>query len=105
MPENEKKPMPRSLYFTNGYMPKLADLRDAVKNNSIFHHKYNPQLEDPAFKEIYGRVLKKQPGEKDRCVDEAFEERTSSSLSVVTLCGRLLVARGSRLSLPRSSRT
>ena len=43
-----KKPrIPQSLYYTNGYMPKLADLRDALKSNKIFHNRYNPDLDDP----------------------------------------------------------
>ena len=31
--EGKNRDVPRSLYYTNGYMPKLADLRDALRNN------------------------------------------------------------------------
>lgn len=31
--ERKNIDVPKTLYFTNGYMPSLSDLRDAVRNN------------------------------------------------------------------------
>lgn len=50
---------PKSLYFTNGYMPKIADLRDALRNNSMYHSRFNPELETDDFKKLVGPALKK----------------------------------------------
>lgn len=50
--------LPRSLYYTNGYMPKLGDLREALRNNKIFHHQYNPQFESAAFRKYHAEALK-----------------------------------------------
>ena len=54
-----KKPsIPQSLYYTNGYMPKLADLRDAIKSNKIFHNRYNPELDDPQVRKYFKDAIK-----------------------------------------------
>ena len=71
--ENEMKNVPRSLYFTNGYMPKLADLRNAIRNNLIFHNRYNPHLDDPEFKRIFDPAINRSPQEQAGKIDEAFE--------------------------------
>lgn len=67
--------VPRSLYFTNGYMPRLADLRDAIRNNTMFHNRYNPELETDDFKKLMAPALKKQPGEVKGKVDEQAETK------------------------------
>ena len=56
-------------------MPKLADLRDAIRNNQIFHNRYNPHLEDPSFKKLMAPAMKIQPGEVKGKVDEHLEEQ------------------------------
>ena len=66
---------PRELYFSNGYMPKLADLRDAMRNNQIFHSRFNPVLELPETKKYYAAALKLQEGEEEGFVDEGIEDR------------------------------
>ena len=65
--------VPKSLYFTNGYMPKLADLRDALRNNLMHHNRYNPELETEDFKKLVAPALKIQPGEIKGKVDEKLE--------------------------------
>ena len=61
LPEHKKKDVPRSLYYTNGYMPKLSDLRDALRNNEIFHNRYNPHLDMPDIKRDFATAIKLQP--------------------------------------------
>lgn len=75
MKETEMKNVPRSLYFTNGYMPKLSDLRDAIRNNKIFHNRYNPNLDDPEFNRIFANAINRSPTEPAGKIDEAFEDQ------------------------------
>ena len=71
-----KKPrIPQSLYYTNGYMPKLADLRDALKSNKVFHNRYNPDLDDPSLREYFKDAIKPTAAEKAGKVDEDFENQ------------------------------
>ena len=49
--------IPKSLYYTNGYMPKLADLRDALKSNTIFHSRYNAELDDPGLRKYFKHAI------------------------------------------------
>ena len=39
-------------------MPKLADVRDALKNNMMFHNRYNPDLDTEDFKKLMAPALK-----------------------------------------------
>ena len=39
-------------------MPKLSDLRDALKSNKIFHNRYNPEMDDPQFKKYFKDAIK-----------------------------------------------
>ncbi len=73
--ESHQRAVPRSLYYTNGYMPKLSDLRDALRNNEIFHNRYNPELDTPAIRKVYQAAIKLQPGEVKGKVDEEFENQ------------------------------
>ena len=61
----EKQPKqllpPRDLYYSSEYMPKVADLRDAMRNNKIFHNRFNPALELPETKKYYSTALKPIP--------------------------------------------
>ena len=73
---SEKKPnIPQSLYYTNGYMPKLADLRDAIKQNKIFHNRYNPELDDPQFKKYFRDAIKPSKSERKGETDENHENQ------------------------------
>ena len=67
--------MPKSLYFTNGYMPKLADLRDALRNNELFHNRYNPNLDTPEIRQAFATAIKRQPEETPGMVNEEFENQ------------------------------
>ena len=58
--------LPRSLYFASGYMPKLSDLRDAMRNNQLFHSRYNPVLDLPETKKYYAAALKPIEGENPK---------------------------------------
>lgn len=51
--------IPRSLYFSDKFQPKLADLREALRANSFNHKKYNPKLEDKDFKNYYKAAINK----------------------------------------------
>ena len=75
MKETEMKNVPRSLYFTNGYMPKLSDLRDVIRNNKIFHNRYNPNLDDPEFNRIFANAINRSPTEPAGKIDEVFEDQ------------------------------
>lgn len=55
-------------------MPKLSDLRNAVRNNKLFHSQYNPHLDDKDFRNVIKHALKRQPGETKGKVDEEFED-------------------------------
>ena len=66
--------VPKTLYFTNGYMPKLADLRDALRNNIMHHDRFNPELETEDFKKFIAPALKLQPGEIKGKVDNRLEQ-------------------------------
>ena len=67
--------MPRSLYYANGYVPKLADLRNALRNNDIFHNRYNPHFETADFRKTYAAAIKQSPLEKPRMIDEKHEDQ------------------------------
>ena len=56
-------------------MPKLADLRDALKSNKIFHNRYNPDLDDPQLREYFKDAIKPTKEEKEGKVDEHFENQ------------------------------
>ena len=73
--ESKKKDVPRSLYYTNGYMPKLSDLRDALRNNEIFHTRYNPNLDTPEVKRAFATAIKRSPSEVPGKVDEEYENQ------------------------------
>ena len=49
---------PRSLYYSNQYLPKLADLRDAMRINQVFHNRFNEVLELPETKRYYAAALR-----------------------------------------------
>lgn len=53
----KQEPYPRSLYFSNKFQPKLSDLREALRANSICHHKFNPKFESKDFKQYYKPAL------------------------------------------------
>ena len=65
--------VPGSLYYSNGYMPKLSDLRDALRNNSIFHDRYNPHLDGPEIRKKFATAIKRAPTEEPGKVDEEYE--------------------------------
>ena len=60
----KKTNIPQSLYYTNGYMPKLADIRDALRANKVFHNRYNPALDDPKLRAYYKDAIKKTKEEE-----------------------------------------
>ena len=73
--DNSKKPnVPRSLYYSNGYVPKLSHLRDALRNNNIFHNRFNPEFETSEFKKTYAPAIKRSPAEPVGKIDEKFED-------------------------------
>jgi len=67
--------VPKSLYITSGYMPKLSDLRDALRNNAMYHNRFNPEFETADFKKVYSPAVRLQPGEVPGKVDEVFENK------------------------------
>ena len=56
-------------------MPKLSDLRDAIRNNTIFHNRYNPHLDDPEFKRVFAAAIRRSPHEQKGKIDEAYENQ------------------------------
>ena len=78
-----KKPtVPRSLYYANGHVPKLADLRDAIRNNSMFHNRYNPHFGTSEFKKAYGPALRRAPHEAPGKIDEEWEDQNLVDLLI-----------------------
>ena len=67
--------VPGALYYSNGYMPKLADLRDALRNNAIFHNRYNPHLDGPEIRRNFATAIKRAPTEEPGKVDEEYENQ------------------------------
>ena len=56
-------------------MPKLSDLRDALRNNEIFHTRYNPTLDTPEVKQAFATAIKRSPSEVPGKVDEEYENQ------------------------------
>ena len=56
-------------------MPKLSDLRDALKSNKIFHNRYNPEMDDPQFKKYFKDAIRPTEEEVKGQTDENFENQ------------------------------
>ena len=63
-------------------MPVVADIRDAIRNNKIFHNRFNPALEIPETKKYYAAALKDIDGEKQGYVHEDVEDQDVLALLV-----------------------
>lgn len=56
-------------------MPKLSDLRDALRNNNIFHDRYNPHLDGPEIRKNFATAIKCAPNEVPGKIDEEYENQ------------------------------